>query len=167
MKVCRYNWHSAGSLGRSFPMLKYKYIFQIRYTVAILSNSTRKMLWFEITKMLIAGLKQTCVIYYDFRHTFVPCMRFVCETQRWDVGTITSPDAAERVTDGPNRRSAALGSVHYAFSQSQLNSGPGDFSSNLALQRRCPGRPIADPLRRPSERPCDSGTKGRILPSQS
>jgi len=35
-----------------FPMLKYKFIFQIKYTVAILSNSTRKLLWFEITKMI-------------------------------------------------------------------------------------------------------------------
>jgi len=26
-KVCRYNWHSAGSLGWPVPMLKYKYIF--------------------------------------------------------------------------------------------------------------------------------------------
>jgi len=24
----RYNWHSAGSLGWPFPMLKYKYIFK-------------------------------------------------------------------------------------------------------------------------------------------
>ena len=31
-KVCRYNWHSAGSLGWPFPMPKYKYIFQIQYT---------------------------------------------------------------------------------------------------------------------------------------
>ena len=35
-KVCRYNWHSAGSLGWPFPMLKYKYIkykrnFEIKY----------------------------------------------------------------------------------------------------------------------------------------
>jgi len=30
------------------------YIFQIKYTEAILSNSTRKLLWFEITQMLIA-----------------------------------------------------------------------------------------------------------------
>jgi len=64
MKVCRYNWHSAGSLGWSFPMIKYKYIFQIRYTVAILSNSTRKMLWFEITKMLIAGLKNKLIVSF-------------------------------------------------------------------------------------------------------
>jgi len=52
-KVRRYNWHSARSLGWPFPVLKYKYIFQIKYTEAILSNSTRKLLWFEISKMLI------------------------------------------------------------------------------------------------------------------
>jgi len=34
--------------------LKYKYILQIKYTEAILSNTVRKLLWFEITKMLIA-----------------------------------------------------------------------------------------------------------------
>jgi len=34
-------------------MLKYKYIFQIKYTEAILSNNTRKR-QFEIAKMLIA-----------------------------------------------------------------------------------------------------------------
>ena len=33
-------------MGRPFPMLKYKYIFQIKYTEAILSNSTRKLLRF-------------------------------------------------------------------------------------------------------------------------
>jgi len=27
-KVCQYNWHSAGSLGWPFPVLKYKYTFQ-------------------------------------------------------------------------------------------------------------------------------------------
>jgi len=41
-----------------FPMLKYKYIFfQIKYMEAILSNSSRRLLWFEITKMPIAVLK--------------------------------------------------------------------------------------------------------------
>ena len=46
---------SAGSLGCPHPVLKCKYIFQIKYTDAILSTySTRKLLWFEITKMLIA-----------------------------------------------------------------------------------------------------------------
>jgi len=41
-----------------FPMLKYKYISQIKNTEAILSNSTRKLLWFEITKTLIAFKKE-------------------------------------------------------------------------------------------------------------
>jgi len=38
---------------------------------AILSNSTRKLLWFEISKMLIAVKnKICCVICYNVRHTF-------------------------------------------------------------------------------------------------
>ena len=53
-KVCRYNWHSVGSLGWPFPMLKYWYISRIKYTEAVLSNSTHKPLWFEITEMLTA-----------------------------------------------------------------------------------------------------------------
>jgi len=40
--------------GWPFPMLKYKYIFQTKYMKAILSNSTRKLLWFEISRMLTA-----------------------------------------------------------------------------------------------------------------
>ena len=40
--VCRYNWHSAGSLGWPFPALKYQYNFQIKYAEAILPNNTRK-----------------------------------------------------------------------------------------------------------------------------
>jgi len=47
-KQFRYNWHSAGSVRWLFPMLKY-----VQHTEAILSNSNRKLLWFEITKMLI------------------------------------------------------------------------------------------------------------------
>jgi len=39
-------------------MLKYQYFFQIKYTEAILSNSTGKLLWTEITKMLIAVYKK-------------------------------------------------------------------------------------------------------------
>jgi len=55
----------------------YKYIFQIKYTEATLSNSTQKLLWFEIIKMLIAVLRNIffCVIYNNFRHTFVPYAR--------------------------------------------------------------------------------------------
>jgi len=51
------NWHSAGSLGWPFPVLKYKYIFQIKYTEAILLNSTRKLFWFEITEIPVAFKK--------------------------------------------------------------------------------------------------------------
>ena len=57
--MCRYSWHSAGSRGWPFPMLEYKYIFQAKYPKAILSNSTRKLSWFEITEMMIAVLKIT------------------------------------------------------------------------------------------------------------
>jgi len=41
-------------MGWPFPMQKDKYIFQRKYAAAILSNSTQKLLWFEITEMLIA-----------------------------------------------------------------------------------------------------------------
>jgi len=37
-------------------MLKYKYTFQMKYTEAFLSDSIPKLLWFEISKMLIAFL---------------------------------------------------------------------------------------------------------------
>jgi len=51
------------------------YIFQTKYTEAILSNSTQKLLWFEISKMPIAVLKKEiyCVMCYNFPQTFVPC----------------------------------------------------------------------------------------------
>jgi len=39
-----------------FPMLKYKCTSEIKYTEAILSNCTRKQLWFEITKMLLIAV---------------------------------------------------------------------------------------------------------------
>jgi len=42
--------------------MKYKYIFQIKYTGAISSNSTRKLLWFEVTKMLIAVLQNKFIV---------------------------------------------------------------------------------------------------------
>jgi len=44
-------WHFIAWL---FPVANGAYIFQIKYTEAVLPNSTRKLLWFEITKMLIA-----------------------------------------------------------------------------------------------------------------
>jgi len=40
-------------------MLKFKYIFQVKYMEAILSNNTRKLQWFEISNTLIAVLKKS------------------------------------------------------------------------------------------------------------
>jgi len=61
----RYNWHSAGSLGCwPFPTLKCKYIFQTKYTEAILSISTRKLSRFEITKMVIAVTKNRSIVLF-------------------------------------------------------------------------------------------------------
>jgi len=47
----------------NFSTLKYKYIFQTNNTEAILSNSTRKLLWFEITKILIAVKNKVIVSF--------------------------------------------------------------------------------------------------------
>ena len=55
-------------------MLKY-YICQLKYTEAILSNSTLKLLWFEITKMLIAVLKINLLCYYNFRYAYTMIKR--------------------------------------------------------------------------------------------
>jgi len=60
----RKRWHSGGSLGWPFPKLKYKYIFQIKYTEAIYPNSTRKLFWFEISKMLNAVLKSKFIVLF-------------------------------------------------------------------------------------------------------
>jgi len=54
-------------MGWPFPVLKYKYIFfQIKYTEEILSNSTRKLLWFEIIKMMIAVKKNKFIMSCHF-----------------------------------------------------------------------------------------------------
>jgi len=70
------HWHSAGSLHWPFPMIKYKYIFKIKYTEALLSNSTWKLLWFEITKMLIAIFFKYFIIMFG---TLSFCMH--CNTR--------------------------------------------------------------------------------------
>ena len=44
--------------------LKYKYISQIKYTEAILSNSTPELLWFEISKMQIAVKKNKFIVLF-------------------------------------------------------------------------------------------------------
>ena len=50
-KVCRYSWHSAGSPGGPFSVLKYKRIFfEIKHTEAVISNSTRKPFGLKLAK---------------------------------------------------------------------------------------------------------------------
>jgi len=54
-------------MGWQFPVLLYKCIFRIKYTDAILiilSNGARKLLWFEISKMMIAVLKKEIIALF-------------------------------------------------------------------------------------------------------
>jgi len=60
----KYNSHSAGYPRLAISNAKYKYVFQIKYTETILSNSTRKFLRFEITKMLIAVLRNKLIVLF-------------------------------------------------------------------------------------------------------
>jgi len=61
LKICHARSNSVpGSLGWSFPTLNF---FQIKYTEAILSNGIRKLLWFEITKMLTVVLKIISLLF--------------------------------------------------------------------------------------------------------
>jgi len=46
-----------------FQRERYKYIFQIKYTEAISTNSTRKLLSIEISKMVIAVLKIKFIVF--------------------------------------------------------------------------------------------------------
>jgi len=70
--------------GWPLSMLKYKCIFQIKYTEAILSNSARKLLWFEITKMLIAVLKSKFIMlfFYIIFGTLFPCDAKIAHRRR-------------------------------------------------------------------------------------
>jgi len=66
--VRRYNWHSARFVGWQFPMLKYSYVFQIKCTEAILSNSSfvkqhSELFWFEITKIRIVVCVSFIIIF--------------------------------------------------------------------------------------------------------
>ena len=45
-------------------MLKYKHISEIKYTEAISLNRTRKLLWFKISKMLVAVFKKKFIVLF-------------------------------------------------------------------------------------------------------
>jgi len=62
-KLCRYNWHSAGSLGWPFPMVKYKCIFRIKCTQAILStqhSETVTVTWVTFGYRLVVFVWRSC-----------------------------------------------------------------------------------------------------------
>jgi len=53
-----------------------EYIFQLKHMEAILPNNTRKLLWSEISKMLIAVFKNKFIVLFirvkvRLSHTFV------------------------------------------------------------------------------------------------
>jgi len=56
-------------------MLKYKYVFQIKYAEAVLSNTTRKLFCFETAKKCQLQFKKVNLLWfcYNFRHALVPC----------------------------------------------------------------------------------------------
>ena len=82
-KVCRYNWHNAGSLGWPFPMLKISLYFsnKIHRSNFIKQHSETVMVWNFWNADCILRKKFYCVIYYNFRHIFIPC-RYSCTLSR-------------------------------------------------------------------------------------
>jgi len=50
--------------GLAISNAKIQIHFQIKYTEAILSNSIRKLLWFEVTKMLIVVFKNKFIVLF-------------------------------------------------------------------------------------------------------
>jgi len=71
-KVSWYNWHS-GFLGWPFPMVKYKYIFQIKYTKQFHHTTLGKCYGL---KLQFKKVNLSChLIYYNFRYTVVPNCR--------------------------------------------------------------------------------------------
>jgi len=67
----------------AIPNAKNKYIFQIKYKEAILSNSTRKLLWFEITKMLIAVYKFIVSFVIIFGTLSLPMANLIQPLASW------------------------------------------------------------------------------------
>jgi len=87
-KVYRYYWHSGGSLGWPFPMLRYKYICifsnKIYRSNFIKQHSETVMVWnYENADCSFKKLIY-CVVYYNFRHTFVPCAAGEAESGETD-----------------------------------------------------------------------------------
>ena len=73
-------------------MLIYRYIFQIKHTEAISSNNTRKLLWFEISKMLTAVKNEFIVSFIivfgtlSFHIAYLAIRIFGCKQRRRNGG---------------------------------------------------------------------------------
>ena len=65
-------------------MLNISIFFQTEYTEAILSSSTRKLLWFEISKVLVAVLENNFIVSFTviFGTISSPVARFITLYQR-------------------------------------------------------------------------------------
>jgi len=74
------------------------YIFQIKYTAAILSNCTRKLLWFEISKMMIAVRKKITVSFIIIFGTI--SFPIDGDDERHPRATLRSKPTSLRVNDG-------------------------------------------------------------------
>jgi len=110
--VCRYYWHSAGSLSWPFPVLKYEYIFQIKYTEAIFSNSTRKLLRFKIIRTPIA-LKNEFIVSFSFSaHFWFPMIRLLGIRTDWSAAVQRFRLWTARSTGGSRRSSITLFALH-------------------------------------------------------
>jgi len=69
-KVCRYNWHSAGSLGWPFSVLKYKYILKIKYTETVYQTALGNCYGLEITKMRSQGKGKRSIAVRNTPHRY-------------------------------------------------------------------------------------------------
>jgi len=79
-------------------MPKYDYILRIKYTEAILSNSTRKLLRFEITKMLIAACNNKFIVLFSIIF-----------------GTLSFPISMERSGRTPRTHTVTVSSENIRF----------------------------------------------------
>jgi len=97
-EVCRYNWHSAGSLGWPFPMLKYKRTFlKIYGSNFIKQHSETVVVWNY--QNADCSLKNKCIVSFivTFRHTLVPCRLLVPSVKLSTVGGRAFPVAGPTI----------------------------------------------------------------------
>ena len=111
-----------------------KYIFfQIKYTEALSSNSTRKLLWFWNYQNADRSLrKKYCVIYYNFRHIFVPYFcRYCMRKQVWR-GCVQNRITSAEVDDCSRPIAYSETTIAYvSWRQLSVMSSLGAFSLNM------------------------------------